>query len=560
MEWKQPPLHRHLSTIGIGPVFICPPPHSLPEPEPAANIDGSKADGKDTTIGPSRSDKCEIIDTWEILGDIKSSPQDFLVREIGWAPYLQSSGDACDGKPSGRLPGWSRKIAGLDCRINDKGTIHSHDNTNDIASCISNRNTADVKQSSVKKSRAEETNSVETSRLPESRKNEPAEEPCAEDSFDHKDPLHGLRRILELCLSKHDTNTDEDGQSFAETETMLKHLSDLQKSAIRSIDSSNPTPAAADGDDRDNEVWIPTSGITQNAMTHAQQNWKLLHQYIRTIFPLLKTEGSAVGPSNKPNSTEPSHKAWVRVDIDKTFFPIASLLAKPSEDLLALYAFRNNGPTIAPSNCSNRTRNNNKHHRGSRTKDAEQQTNNNTVSLDNNGQVLLRLRPDLPRSERRLIHQTLTSSRRRDFDTSTLNDIHLNQDGVKSTATSAIVVQWSRSAIQGSQKKRKRNDGDDATKPIIFALFCVLRKEQCEHQVAINKIVRALKCRVGDIGLAGIKDMQAVTYQFCTLRNVDFKKVQGVNKSLGARVQLSDCVIVQGPDVLLDRGKLLGSK
>ena len=54
--------------------------------------------------------------------------------------------------------------------------------------------------------------------------------------------------------------------------------------------------------------------------------------------------------------------------------------------------------------------------------------------------------------------------------------------------------------------------------------------------------------------------MQAITYQFCTIRNVDMSRVTRANKSLGKRIQLSNFVDVQGADALLDRGKLLGSK
>ena len=102
-------------------------------------------------------------------------------------------------------------------------------------------------------------------------------------------------------------------------------------------------------------------------------------------------------------------------------------------------------------------------------------------------------------------------------------------------------------ALQNLQKKRKREESssnsagvDNKRKSIksdsttrkttspsdINALFCTLKKEQVEHQVALQSLMRALKCRPGDIGLAGIKDMKAITYQFCTLRNVDIKRAQ----------------------------------
>jgi tRNA(Glu) U13 pseudouridine synthase TruD len=42
-----------------------------------------------------------------------------------------------------------------------------------------------------------------------------------------------------------------------------------------------------------------------------------------------------------------------------------------------------------------------------------------------------------------------------------------------------------------------------------------------EHLAAIQLLSKALHCRQPDIGLSGIKDMHAVTYQFCTIRNHD---------------------------------------
>ena len=282
----------------------------------------------------------------------------------------------------------------------------------------------------------------------------------------------------------------------------------------------------------------------------------MLHQYVRLSFPFLKTETSSVGPSSNKkdvsNCTQ-IEKSWIRVLADETFFSIAPLLAKPSVDLLHLYRFRNIGPITANRGYNPRNaRNNSKQEH----KQQHSVTNNDETNIC---EVLLRLRPDLPRNERRIIHQALTSNRRRDFETSTKHDIPLNE-GNDSRNTTAIAVQWSRSALQGSHKKRKRNNGNEKKSDMITAIFCVLRKEQCEHQVAINKLSHALKCRVGDIGMAGIKDMQAVTYQFITLRDVDMKKVQCMKDSLGSRLRLSDFVQVHGADALLDRGKLIGSK
>lgn len=585
MEWKHPPLHRHLATIGIGSVFISPPPHSLPtEPVQILTKTAQHDNGSDTSNFPSNEDH-DVIDTWEIVGDIKSSPGDFLVREIGWAPPLHSSDtDAAvdSSEPASlnngtskyrRLPGWSRRVAGL-CETPDSISVDQQKletAENSTKGCISELSTAKKFRSTLganemlnstfrSTSNKDHNQSVQdSSTTVPSDETEINQQSQSNNVRNREEPLDGLGRILKLCNVIDDTERQQSAQEEVAANDTLQQLADLQNSTNIMLSSSSTADAIDSSIDanpvhKNNDcVWIQTSRIAQPS-DHLN-NWKLLHQYIRLAYPLLRTEASSVGPIDQSVGKEPVEKSWVKVSIDKSFFSIAPLLAKPSEDLLALYKFRNFGP-IAASNGGterNRAKYNKNHNRGGRSttrKDeglsSEKQTHQS---------VLLRLQPDLPRNERRIIHQALTSTCRRDFDTSTSNDVPLNED----ETTTAIVVQWSRSAIQGSQKKRKRNDGDQ-TKSDISAVFCVLRKDQCEHQVAINKISRALKCRVGDIGLAGIKDMQAVTYQFCTIRNVDVKRVQRVNELLGHRVQLSDYVMVQGIGVLLDRGRLLGSK
>ncbi len=121
-------------------------------------------------------------------------------------------------------------------------------------------------------------------------------------------------------------------------------------------------------------------------------------------------------------------------------------------------------------------------------------------------------------------------------------------------------------ALSSLQKKRKRqhdNDSDTNARNIVdesmMATFCVLRKEQVEHQAAVQHIARALKCKQQDIGLAGIKDMQAVTYQFCTLRNISIQRAKGASRALtGKRVELSRFVLVH--DFFLNRGDLIGNR
>ena len=579
MEWKAPSLHRHLSTIGIGPVFICPPPHSLP-PEPVEDnheTSRNETDRVDESTG-------ELTDTWEIIGDIKSCPQDFVVREIGWAPSnLSSDGDVkgCSNiQPTykgtnrySRLPGWSRRIAGFECHSlveevsNDSSMTHSEvaKQGSTLSSDI-DYNGDDAVQSSIKKSKREETDlsKQNQSHLDARTKDSSTDAQSIKDvSYVDEKPMDGLTRILMICHSSvaNESNDHQSpSQKMAASDT-LQQLAELQESAIQAIQSCALSTNHIDiGTVNLTSVWIPTMRIARNELdTKGHRDWKLLHKYIRMSFSLLRTEASSLGPTGNTSQvnksvghSKPIDKSWIRVEIDKMYFPIAPLLANPVEDLSALYKFRNNGPVAT----SNRGRNDNRARYNNHSKRNKDQIHNESeADIMTGNQVLLRLRLDLPRSERRIIHQALTSSRRRDFDTSTIHDVPINE----SEKTTAIVVQWSRNSLQGLQKKRKRNDGNISASDV-SAIFCVLRKEQCEHQVAINQISRALKCRVGDIGLAGIKDMQAVTYQFCTIRNADLKRVKRVHELLDNRVQLSHFVHVQGSNALLDRGKLLGSK
>lgn len=134
MSWKPLPLHRHLATVGIGPVFVCPPPHSLPvhdDVEGAGlkpNVGDDGATKFDDTTEPSPSQlqqhqhdqfPDQTILTWEIIGDIKSTPQDFIVREIGLAPpskkCLQNLMEYNDSG-SKQKHRWCRRVAGLDCK------------------------------------------------------------------------------------------------------------------------------------------------------------------------------------------------------------------------------------------------------------------------------------------------------------------------------------------------------------------------------------------------------------------------------------------------------------
>ena len=597
--WEDPPLHRHLSTVGIGPVFICPPPHS-----------------------PSSSSSQK--QSWEIVGDIKSSPEDFIVREIGWAPPPSGSvgregGDDEKIKYSTneyiKRREWSRQIAGLGeysyASASAEGKIdemNEEGNSEDIKHTQNEMGDSEVDHRDAMPAAKKTRNAYikETDPSLESTNQSPAKAQARDvqsgvvsssstNGIVMQNPVEGLKRILIHCHRHNSQKAGDDKRgSYSSDETApeaaandtLQQLKDLQNLALEEIESASHKRVERN-DSAHNKVWIPTSQLFQNASAlnfNGKDDYKHLHRCLRQAFPLLRTESSPVGPSNAANGCEKEDDArcdsneiekhgWVFALIDYTFFPLIPYLSNPCQDLLLLYKFRNDGPMPAMMKGGG-NRNRSKHHKRKKNKKnteegesqkGEQFTERGDVPKSNDtstkGLVLLRLLPDLPRSERGTIHQILASGRR--FDTSTRHDVPLDYADENSKRTSAIEVRWSFNAIHASQKKRKRadqvgNGGHLENGSNITAIFCVLQKEQCEHQVAVQRVVQALRCRSGDVGLAGIKDMQAITYQFATLRNVDLKRAQRANGSLGKRVQLSCFGEVK--DFLLDRGKLIGNR
>ena len=664
--WEPLPLHRHLSTIGIGPVFVSPPSHyQLPSLQ-HDDGDGDNDEGcnqqqqgqeqdqsmnSSSALSSSSNNKEEVVvSTWEIIGDIKSTPQDFIVREIGWCPPhpslptptpIAAKHDGQQENNNGRSymnrytrrKGWRRGIAGLieyddsvdatanDYNDNDEYIEEKKSQSKTAAEQIVDRNDMDASDIHIsKKMKVSEVveNDVAVDNVAKECSSEVAASPTSSlpsptINTTESTPSEVLRQILIQCYNPNDntSGTSTSGPEYADY--IMKQLASLQTAACELIqctsmkssscvhgttersDTGASTIASSSTTHENNSVWISTSNLFKDDTS--KQSWKLLHQTLRQVYPLLKTENASHLPltiitdtkeeDERDNKKSKGNKnAYVCGLIDDQFFELIPYLFNPSEDLLQLYKFRSVGPvpaaTVEEGSRNNQTnkRKKNRWKKGKRekqgTEDIDTNRNKGCNEGSNQGKVLLRLRPELPRSERRNIHQIVTgrNNRKSDFETSTRNDVPIRIEGESTVkTTSAIVVQWSRMAIQNSEKKRRRtpsngntkanNNGkvnsstsDNGSSPDINVLFCTLKKEHVEHQVAIQSLMRALKCRPGDIGLAGIKDMKAITYQFCTLRNVDIKRVQ--RPILDKRVNLSNFVQVQ--NFLLDRGRLLGNQ
>ncbi|KAL7520815.1 hypothetical protein ACHAWX_005518 [Stephanocyclus meneghinianus] len=602
--WKKANDDKLLSTVGIGPVFVRSLPYTLPEEECSSLIESS---------GP--------VLTSEIVGTIKSRPEDFVVREIGYLPSSRG--------------GFSPRIAGLDenpnCSLSsdfiDKHACRkiesaaSFDNTNDTntdSTTIMDQGEYLPKDVAKDPPPSEGFYDLNTKRV--------GSDNSSTYDLTHPNTTENFRRILHFCCSGNNRQQrgvtcttisneapnvlfSEDHVSSA-VDIILEQLGLLQELALDEIQdiwlkgfAMNSTSVAVDESknfERHNRVWIPTSNLFQETDISGdlKEMWKQLHQYIRQFYPMLKTEVSNSGPSadmlycdvegsntNVRYSTETSiqqnsTKPWIYAEIDKVFYPLAPYLALPRVDLLSLYNFRREGPVESGRGTGHRHA---KKRKGLQPHEVLLDKAQHADGLkEENGSktVLLRLRPELPKDGRRNVHNILSSTSRnrgRDFDTFTKNNVPLDakDDDMKSlvsgsadcssikeaTHVAAIVVQWSRLALARSRKthnqknlpmSQERNDAN------YTSTLCVLRKEQIEHQSAVYELARTIKCRPFDIGLAGIKDMQAITYQFCSLRNIDTRRAEQGNRS-SKNIELSQFERLR-PGFLLDRGMLLGNR
>lgn len=160
--------------------------------------------------------------------------------------------------------------------------------------------------------------------------------------------------------------------------------------------------------------------------------------------------------------------------------------------------------------------------------------------------VALRLMPTLPREDRRPIHQLIDTASKSTLQTKTVTD----------NGRTLIVVGWSKAAARFAGKKRKRHQEtplNDRPHTLV-----VVQKRGVEHLTAIHHLTAAFKCRQADLGLAGIKDMQAVTFQFCTLKDYAPHRLRRANERL-ADVNMK-IGTVHRVDWFLKKGDLQGNR
>jgi tRNA pseudouridine13 synthase len=518
-------LNRHYSTVGIDDVFLDPPPeYTLPR------------------VYLTSAEPYKAFRTWEIIGTIKSCPEDFVVREIASikrSPELPNGFDLVADltpEPSSRV---------LDSYNNPKETSgedrkkHRHGDEDDKVVTRDSPSIANMKRNN-------------------------------EESATTLSPIDTVRRILIHTIGCEETNQ------------LLEKVRSLQQRAIDFIEKND----ASHNDE--SVVWIPPISIDSSSLDSDSSvssrggSRGELHRSFRLAFPLLQSETVQHGNKTHPPlvtgtnaeqnvatlpvedvKTQTHH--WIRVSIDDTFFGLAPSLYRAGVDLPRLYSFRNRG-CIVPPKQTNRGKNT----RGVKRKQ-ENETNFASDSVsDGDIQVILRLRPDLTREERRPVHH-LISNGFRDFETSTIPDYctakkdstHASSgDDTNETTYSmtAIVVKWSKRAQSRAQKKSSNPNESSSSKDQRSSThtLCVLKKTKTEHLTAIQRLTRAIRCRQSDIGLAGIKDMHAVTYQFCTISDTKPQRVRNAQSHL--RSQGIELGGIQRVNWTLNQGDLQGNR
>ena len=508
-------LNYHFSSIGIDDVFLNHPPHPL--------------------LSTYLREGCkEPFTSWEITGTIKSTPEDFCVREI-FSKNRQIPGVAYQPRVADLIP--YDKLPRQNLEKNDNS---SNDSAVDATPCATSDENIkpDKEDSEAKIIKGDST------------------------------PADVIRRYMGRALYSQDEKEKPDG------EQILTSLRSLEKEAKERIDLlmsglQNPNQT-------DSAVLIPPTFNTKSedpkVKNEQREERGALHRALKIEFPYLKSENE-VRSGNNPNE----RKHWIKVSVNDTYDDLVKYLYNPQDDLKALMVFQNRGfegvKAVAtrqmPKKSRNRKFQKQRHLDGRSGHDA----------WDSN-KVTLRLRPQVSKDERRSIHH-LIASKCKQFATSTISDYPLqkshgfkDEEGSSSPVTSggdhteakttvAVIVSWQKQLLERGSRKRKRMTHNDepnkSTERRYPNVLFVMKKRQKEHLSALQKLAQAVRCRQSDIGIAGIKDLQAITYQFCTIRNTTSRRVQKANKQLqlhGA-IELSNFYQV---DFVLNNGDLEGNE
>lgn len=475
---------RSYETIGIEG-FVKGPPHPLPL---VYLLHGSTSN-------------TEPFTSWEIVGDIKTHPEDFVVREV--------------------LPK-DTKIPGLSNTHIEKIRIA------DISPSVPQQNFS--REVDTKEKRICEEIEIDAA-------THPTPTTLSHNSNDAAPDQTSPIETIDAYLSK------VARRSPYTVEAMREGIQNLNLYARRLMRSSPTTFAesiaskesTSEGDTEIAvKVWIPplpelptNKQLDSVALASTRKSERrAFHEAVRLHYPGLKTEsrvrrepasedqniGKNKSKVNEDKTTFDDH--WIVVTVDDTFNELAPYLLTPEDDLVSLLTFQNRGIEGAK-------------------KDKGRHTSVRNLPDDPSCSIL-KLRPGLSKEDRRYMHHSLVSKNKR-FDTSTvqLSVPSCDVSTEPSQIVTALVVRWQRYAMMRGVAKRKRKRADDETENRSVEcrydnLLCVLQKVKTEHLTAMQKLMTSFRCPQSDIGFAGIKDLHAITYQFITLRGITQKRAEKV--------------------------------
>ena len=512
-------LDRHYSTIGIGDVFLSPPNNPLPYTYLGTGCQKAFGDRYGESLKSS-----------EVVGVIKSCPSDFVVREV--APegrktsdgslvpriaYLPSKEDSCFGKTDEScLQIIEEELPAKTPPLLPSLPKEKPERIDSIAHSKSPESAARAQDDSKSKGSDQQINDESL---------EPAEEALEQQLF-HADK--GAKDLMDAF----DALSQSVVQFLACTTVCVSDNTKFESVSFQVSERGNMSQE---------------SGLKQVF------DRGVFHRAMRVLYPLLDAESTRRGENSTPNDMK---SYIVDVTVDRLFFKVIPLLHEPAIDLPALYSLFKPGCSGKPVNASDEA-------------------------------VFLRLRPDLERIERKTVHHTIETQSKGLLESSTTNDYPLSPhdtagSNAPSTATTtAILVRWSKAAYRrrnnNNTSKRKRTPTNpSSSEPSDAALasatpscptfphcLFVVKKVQVEHLTMQHALSERLKCRQACIGLAGIKDTMAETFQFCTVADYSVARLHRALQHWDPRLSSVGTLEVGGAqavDWLLNKGSLVGNQ
>ena len=235
-----------------------------------------------------------------------------------------------------------------------------------------------------------------------------------------------------------------------------------------------------------------------------------MYDWIRMLFPLFLAEYKKEETSDSSEKDMGvGMKQQIQVTMNNRFSDLAPFLQSPLQDLEELCRYYNNKP--------DRTEIYTQHSAPKRIKDC----------------ITLALKSDVVKDDRRRIYNILASATNK----------RLTGKTVELDSQTVIQVSWERSQY------KPRNSS-------IYLM--VFMKRNVEHYDAMRTLSRIWRCRVSQIGTAGIKDKKAVTYQFLTVSDVPIGKLNGSRMQLEKQsMGISKSIVPV--NFKLSRGRLKGN-